>query len=160
MVAMPRGTGSYAIHIIMERATAKSNDCYIEFETLDAAGAESARLQSARRLVGIRRARIHLSSQEELMTELFPKAQCVQWHGCQPVVQENRDAVLRGFKGFVTGEEMHATARIAENPSRVSLPLPHRSSCRLLTVFLPVLLTTFSISTNSRTSTRSAPTNL
>lgn len=120
MVSMPRGTGSYAIHIIMERATAKSNDCFVEFETFDAAAAEADRLQSGRRLVGHRRARIELSCQEALMDELFPRAKCVTWIGCEPDVRENKDEYLSGFQGFVTGEEMHATARIAQNPQRVS----------------------------------------
>lgn len=121
MVAMPRGFGSYAIHIIMERSTAKSYDCYIELETYEAAAAEVYRLGNARRLIGNRRPRIELSTQEELMSELLPRAKCVVWHGVIPEVKENTDPYLEGFQGFVTGEEMHATARIAQNPARVSL---------------------------------------
>lgn len=121
MVAMPRGTGSYAIHIIMERSTAKSNDCFVEFETYEAAAAEAFRLQSGRRLVGNRRARIELSSQPSLMEELFPRAKCVTWNDCTPRVHQAQDEFDSGFQGFVTGEEMHATAKIAMNPQRVSL---------------------------------------
>lgn len=120
MSAMPRGSGSYAIHIMMERATAKSNDCYVEFETPDDAYHEACRLQSAKRLLGNRRARITMSSQEELMSEMFPRAKCVQWIGCEPQIIPNTDEYSDGYQGFVTSEEMHHTARIATVPSRVS----------------------------------------
>ena len=105
---------------MMERATAKSNDCYVEFETYEDAHHEACRLQSAKRLLGNRRARISTSSQEELMSEMFPRAKCVQWFGCEPQIVPNTDQYSDGYQGFVTSEEMHHTSRIATVPTRVS----------------------------------------
>lgn len=155
MVAMPRGTGSYAIHIIMERATAKSNDCYVEFESQVDAENEAYRLQTTKRLIGNRRARIAMSSQEELMSEILPRAKCVRWQSCKPEVIQNTDEYLDGFQGFVTSEEMHHTSRIAMTPTRVSsqphLSYDQRSPANLLTLK--------SCSINSLIGTRSAHTN-
>lgn len=125
MVKMPPETGTYAIHIIMERSTAKSYDCFVEFETLDAAVAEYNRLNNARRcVIGCRKATVELSDQSALMGELFPKAKCVQWIGINPNIVPPHEEYSTGFQGFVSGEEMHVTARIAQNPSRVSFVTP------------------------------------
>ena len=66
---------------------------------------------------------VDLSSQEELMTELFPHAKSVVWNGATPVVLQNKDQFSDGFTGFIFPEDLHSMARHAESPKKV---LPHR----------------------------------
>ncbi len=65
------------IHVIMDRSTGKTMDCYVEFySTPDArACANSLGLRPhGQNRIGDRVIDIHLSSQEDLLKELFPKA--------------------------------------------------------------------------------------
>ena len=118
---MPRNSGTYAIHIIMERSTAKSNECYVELLTSDGAQGVVARMEnSGRRAIQTRRVKAELSSQETLMRELFPRTKCVRWEGCNPVILPNPDPYTSGFGGFVASEEMVMMAKYAQNPQRVS----------------------------------------
>lgn len=109
----------------MDRPTAKSMDCYVEYIREDHAHLAVARFNDQARIgkrprLGDRQVRIELSSQEQLMKELFPKAKCVHWNGQEPVISAPTDMHSSGFKGFITSEEMVMTIRWAENPGRVS----------------------------------------
>ena len=124
----PAGTPYLAIHIIMERSTAKSMDCYVEFESAHEAQYAVGRFENQLKnghhpRIGDRKVRMELCSQEELMRELFPKAKCVQWHGQIPTVHPPIDKLSVGFQGFITGEELVMTAKFAEFPQRVRRPL-------------------------------------
>lgn len=111
----------------MERGTAKSMDCFAEYESIRDAELAVDRfrtqVESGRRpRLGDRAVRVELSSQEELMRQLFPHAKQITWQGCNPVFPENTSTPSwsSGFKGFVHKEEMHLMVRYAEHPARVS----------------------------------------
>lgn len=112
------------VHIIMDRSTGKTMDCFVEFfSTPDArACINSILLRSiSQNRIGDRVVEVMLSSQEELMTELFPKAKNVRWQGAKPVIKETTELFNSGFKTFVSLEELGCLVRHAEQPHRVSL---------------------------------------
>ncbi|KAK2736339.1 hypothetical protein FQN57_000789 [Myotisia sp. PD_48] len=118
---LPAERGS-SVHIIMERSTAKTMDCYVEFVTL--ADAQTA-LQWINRNVPVRSPRlgdrhvvVELSSQATLLANIFPRAKCVAWVGGRPEIQPNPDSFSSGFQGFVTTEEMFCMVHHAEAPKR------------------------------------------
>ena len=111
------------IHIIMDRSTGKTMDCFVEFfSTPDArACINSILLRSvSQNRIGDRVVEVMLSGQEELMTELFPKAKNVKWQGAKPVIKEATELFNSGFKAFVSLEELGCLVRHAEQPHRVS----------------------------------------
>jgi len=125
LVRYPAHTSYFGIHIIMDRPTAKSMDCYVEYEREEHAQLAASRFNDQTRIgkrarLGDRQVRVELSSQEQLMKELFPKAKCVVWKGQEPLITFPNDEHSSGFKGFITSEEMVMTIRWAENPGRVS----------------------------------------
>ena len=106
----------------MDRLTGKTMDCYVEFFSVgDAQAAVNAktRLGSIHKL-GDRVAVVEMSSQDELMKELFPKAKQVDWQNGVPVVIETDEPFNSGFKNFVSGEELVMLVKHAEFPQRVS----------------------------------------
>ena len=108
----------------MDRSTGKTMDCFVEFfSTPDArACINSILLRSiSQNRIGDRVVEVMLSSQEELMTELFPKAKNVKWQGAKPVIKEATELFNSGFKTFVSLEELGCLVRHAEQPHRVSL---------------------------------------
>ncbi|KAE8349928.1 hypothetical protein BDV28DRAFT_160061 [Aspergillus coremiiformis] len=112
-----------SVHIIMERSTAKTMDCFVETETQEAARATVKRINSiyetgrAPRL-GLRRVDVELSSQDALLKELFPKAKCISWERGIPRKVRNVDRFSTGFSGFITSEEIVGAIRHAEIPHR------------------------------------------
>ncbi|KAI5239007.1 hypothetical protein E4T43_07056 [Aureobasidium subglaciale] len=119
----PRGTAYFGIHIIMERSTGKTMDCYVEIETPELAeatvNAYRQRLENKRPpRIGERYIDISLSSQEALMTELFPRAKCVEWDGHNPVIHTTNELYNSGFQGFLTAEELVMVTKHAETPQR------------------------------------------
>lgn len=114
------------VHIIMERSTAKTMDCYAEFDTPEDASEAVTRINRiyetgrAPRL-GNRHVDVEVSSQDELLKDLFPRAKCIVWQDGIPVVMPNIDPYSSGFAGFFTSEEMVGAIRHAEIPHRVSL---------------------------------------
>ena len=121
---------------MMERSTGKTMDCYIEFFSVpDAMAWLSVILSRPQHFnkIGDRLLEVELSSQEDLMKELFPKARCVTWrpaNGKGPEVLETSEAFDSGFKGFVSQEELGGLVRHAEQPHRVSTyyALPFKKS--------------------------------
>ena len=136
LVQFPPRTPFYAIHIIMERATAKSMDAYVEFETAEDAVIAAQRFQreprglikegvARRPRIGDRTVKVELSSQAKLMRELFPRAKCVNWEGQQPVLFSPTVNWASGFTGFITPEELHNTVRYATHPNRSRFACKH-----------------------------------
>lgn len=117
----------YPVHIIMERSTAKTMDCFVELLTHQAAEAaihrhESLMQSSKPPKMGTRHVVMELSNQGELMREMFPRAKSVRWNAVTglPCLYENRDPYSEGFRGFFTTEELAGMLRHAEFPQRVS----------------------------------------
>jgi hypothetical protein len=111
----------------MERSTAKTMDCFIEFLSVHDARAmikKFDRMQEDGRpaKIGLRAVEYELSTQRELQKSLFPRAKCVDWTGGSPKILPCTDPWSTGFQGFVTREEMHQLVRHAEVPARVSPP--------------------------------------
>ena len=112
-----------AIHIIMDRPTGKTMDCYVEFfSTPDARAASNSLNLRPRNMVRIndRVVDVATSSQAELLKELFPKAKNVSWEGGMPTIQATKEVYDTGFKTFMSAEEMGLLVRHAEQPHRVS----------------------------------------
>ncbi|KAL8837859.1 MAG: hypothetical protein Q9170_002377 [Blastenia crenularia] len=108
------------IHIIMDRTTGKTMDCYVEFFSYGDAQAafnkcllRGSQLRLADRVVDV-----SMSSQDALLYELFPKAKNVEWVNGRPVIQESNDPYNSGFKSFVTSEELLQLVSHAEKPHR------------------------------------------
>ena len=110
----------------MERSTAKTMDCYAELETVQDARDTVVRINKifetgrAPRL-GNRVVDVELSSQDELLKDLFPRAKCLIWKNGIPIALENSDFYSTGFAGFLTSEEIYGAIRHAEIPHRVSI---------------------------------------
>ncbi|KAL4781585.1 hypothetical protein BJX76DRAFT_350071 [Aspergillus varians] len=112
------------IHIIMERSTAKTMDCYAEFKSYKDARDTVIRINRicetgrAPRL-GNRHVNVELTNQDELLKDLFPRTKCVIWTAGMPHLQENIDPKYHsGFAGFFTSEEIILAIRHAEIPHR------------------------------------------
>ncbi|KAJ5825254.1 hypothetical protein N7474_002392 [Penicillium riverlandense] len=113
------------VHIIMERSTGKTMDCFVEFDTVAAASETVTRINRVHEMgrsprMGNRHVEVAMSSQDELLKALFPRAKCMKWVDGQPVLQENKDWWSNGFQGFFTDEEMFCVLRHAEVPQRSS----------------------------------------
>jgi hypothetical protein len=137
LCSMPPRSGSYAIHIGFDRYTAKSGDVYVEFPTAAMAETFLWRLRNHRndshhdfaassseynarpitRKIGDRIATFEISSQADLMKELFPKAKSVEWIGQVPQIMQVNDSI-GAFKSFITSEEMVSTTKFAAEPKK------------------------------------------
>ncbi|KAL8670198.1 MAG: hypothetical protein Q9168_005254 [Polycauliona sp. 1 TL-2023] len=109
-----------AIHIIMDRPTGKTMDCYIEFFSQgDAQAALNKCLARGSQLrLGERVVDVHMSSQDELLKELFPRAKNCTWEHGRPKITESTEPYNTGFKAFVTNEELLQTVTWADKPHR------------------------------------------
>ncbi|KAK3112991.1 hypothetical protein LTR53_010156 [Teratosphaeriaceae sp. CCFEE 6253] len=128
IVAMPQGAPYFAVHVIMERHTGKTMDAFIEFSR----GSEAQyvvtqfnkRMSNGRHpRLGDRHVEVEISSQEDLMSELFPRAQNVHWEGCTPRILANNEMYYQGvpaagFTGFLQSEEIVMVIKHAETPHR------------------------------------------
>ncbi len=117
------------IHIIMERTTGMTTDCFVEFcnqhegmmairrfEDNRIAGGRGTRLDS-------RHVYMELSSMDELMHALFPKAKNIQWNQGMPTVKlANPDDDTSGPTSFINSEELVMMSKHIESPKRVSIP--------------------------------------
>ena len=111
------------IHIVMERSTAKTMDCFVELTFPSdayplAVRHENAMMSGRHPKMGTRHVILEISSQDELLGNLFPRAKNTTWIEGVPIVQKNRDPYSSGFKGFFTSEEMIGMIRHAEVPQR------------------------------------------
>ncbi|KAK3905536.1 hypothetical protein C8A05DRAFT_12655 [Staphylotrichum tortipilum] len=112
------------VHIIMERVSSKTQDCYVEFgSTQDAVRAVERHRDNVHRgrpaRLGDRPVEVLLSSQAALMQDLFPLASGIWWDNGKPVIQTPIDGQpWKTFKGFVTEEEMTMLVKHVELPQR------------------------------------------
>ncbi|CAD6506443.1 BgTH12-07369 [Blumeria graminis f. sp. triticale] len=113
------------VHIVMERVTSKTLDCYVEFinfeEALNAVHRfDQSRVCGRSCKIGQRRVEVELSSQESLMADLFPKAKNVKWSGSIPTIQprDTNDNFNSGFQGFISKEELIMLIKHVEVPLR------------------------------------------
>lgn len=132
VIPQPAGTPYYAVHIIVERETGKTMNCFIEFNT--AREASHVERHILRRSgggrgrapkIGDRPVIIEPSSIEELMAELFPRAKNVRWNGITPIVDTARPEYYpgqpsAGFQGFLHPEELAMMAKFADDSQKVS----------------------------------------
>lgn len=115
------------VHIIMERVTSKTLDCYVEFINFNEAVGAVNRFEINRSggrggRLGQRHVEVELSSQDQLMKDMFPKAKNVNWVGGRPEVvpRDPNDIYNSGFQGFVSKEELVMLVKHVEAPQRVS----------------------------------------
>ncbi|KAF8864625.1 hypothetical protein BDZ45DRAFT_581744 [Acephala macrosclerotiorum] len=115
------------VHIVMERVTSKTLDCFVEFINFGEAVAAVQRFESNRTggrggRLGQRHVEMELSSQSALMAELFPKAKNVEWRneGQLPIIHETdpSDKYNSGFGGFLSKEELVMLTKHVECPQR------------------------------------------
>ena len=111
------------IHIVMERSTSKTMDCFVELQHPEdayhlAARHENAMMSGRHPKMGTRHVGLEISSQDELLTNLFPRAKNTKWLEGIPIVFKNYDAFSSGFNGFFTSEEIIGMIRHAEVPQR------------------------------------------
>ena len=114
-----------AIHITMDRGSAKTLDCFVEVLSFTDAMAmirkhNNNRFDGRTARLGLRHVDVELSSQEELMKELFPRAKNVAWKGGYPEIYASTEPYNSGFKSFVSAEELVMLVKHAEVPQRVS----------------------------------------
>jgi hypothetical protein len=132
------------VHIIMERLNSKTNDIFIELINMREASKTVERfidLAQRRRFprLGNRIVEVVMSSQSELMREMFPTARGLVWNGTTPVIEDMAPKESwKIFKGFINDEEFAMLRRYAESPHRVSRP---PLSCVLPVVLSPPLPT-------------------
>lgn len=114
------------VHIIMERSTGKTMDCYVEFQTpVDASEAVFRANQTTDNergpRMGNRQVDVSLSNQGELLKALFPRAKCIVWEDGAPYARAIRpdEWWSTGFDGFMTDEELFCVLRHAKETQRV-----------------------------------------
>ncbi|CEI61162.1 hypothetical protein FVEN_g6100 [Fusarium venenatum] len=116
--------GEEPIHIIMDRATSKTMDAFVEFMTMEdamrCAEKHHQYTQTGRiSRLGERPVEVELSSQAALMQELFPLARGVFWDGANPqILPTNNKEPWANFKGFIFPEEMVMLVKHVEVPHR------------------------------------------
>ena len=112
-----------SIHIIMDRMTGKTQDCYVEFFSNADVRAWFSSIHGrnpAANRVEDRALDARLSSQDELLKQMFPRAKNVEFLESQPTILPPDGPYNSGFKSFVSLEELAFLVRHAEQPHRVS----------------------------------------
>ncbi|KAF2773700.1 hypothetical protein EJ03DRAFT_104920 [Teratosphaeria nubilosa] len=128
IVPQPLGSPYFAVHVIMERSTGKTNDAFIELasevEAVRVVGQSEKRTLNGRpQKMGDRTVEVVMSCQEDLMHEMFGKAKKIAWAGNTPVVSNEVECYYpgvpsEGFNGFVGTEELHEMLQRCEHPQR------------------------------------------
>jgi hypothetical protein len=124
---MPVGSSYYAVHIIMERESGKTMDCFVELSTPKEAAWVVGTLQKRTKSgqppkMDNRVVQPTVSSQEDLMHALFPRARHVAWNGNHPIIdftsrQYFHGITAAGFQGFLHSEEFTGMLKVAEQDS-------------------------------------------
>ncbi|OTB07351.1 hypothetical protein M426DRAFT_8728 [Hypoxylon sp. CI-4A] len=121
------------VHIIMDRTTSKTMDCYVEFLTtqdaMNAVNKHQNAVEAGRHpRIGQRLVDVTLSSQDRLMEQLFPCAKGVDF-SVEPygITTDSRFA-WENFRGFITEEEMTMLYKHGQTPahSPFSMNCPER----------------------------------
>ena len=71
--------------------------------------------------LGDRTIYIEPSTQDALLSALFPKAKNVSWANGEPVVRKSSEVYNSGFRSFVTKEELVLLVKYAEAPQKVCI---------------------------------------
>ena len=82
--------------------------------------------------LGDRTIYIELSTQDALLSALFPKAKNVTWANGEPAVHESNEVYNSGFRSFVTKEELVLLVKYAEAPQKVYISVHERRCVTLL----------------------------
>ncbi|KAH9819760.1 Actin-related protein 2/3 complex subunit 4, partial [Teratosphaeria destructans] len=128
IVPQPLGSPYFAVHVIMERSTGKTNDAFIELtsevEAVRVVSQSEKRMLNGRpQKMGDRTVEVVMSCQEDLMHEMFGKAKKIVWAGNMPVVSNEVECYYpgvpsEGFNGFIGTEELHEMLQRCEHPQR------------------------------------------
>jgi len=134
VISQPPGSPFFATHIVMERHTGKTMDAFVEFdrpaEATWVVNQFQKRIEAGRHpKIGDRLVEVEISSQTELMSELFPRVKNVTWEGNSPNVLHKHEmyyegVTATGFAGFLQHEEIVMVVKHAETPHRVSVIEP------------------------------------
>ncbi|KAI0112893.1 hypothetical protein F4814DRAFT_449343 [Daldinia grandis] len=113
------------VHIIMDRVTSKTNDCYVELlsfqDAVNAVDKHRAAIKQERHpKLGGRNVEMTVASQAKLMKELFPTAHGIDWHEAPYAFTSGSEYDFQNFKGFVCAEEMGMLYKHAEANSHAS----------------------------------------
>ncbi|KAL7947858.1 hypothetical protein V8C42DRAFT_315906 [Trichoderma barbatum] len=112
------------VHIIMDKVTSKTMDAYVEFVSLEdamrAVERHRSNVVSGRfSRLGDRPIEVEVTSQANLMKDLFPIARGVFWNGVTPEIMPfNPSQPWDNFKGFISEEEMIMLVKHVEVPHR------------------------------------------
>ncbi|KAL6691861.1 hypothetical protein J3F84DRAFT_397369 [Trichoderma pleuroticola] len=112
------------VHIIMDKVTSKTMDAYVEFVSLEdamrAVERHRANVVAGRfSRLGDRPIEVEVTSQANLMRDLFPVARGVFWNGVTPeILPFNPNQPWDNFKGFISEEEMVMLVKHVEVPHR------------------------------------------
>ncbi|UKZ74233.1 hypothetical protein TrVFT333_001894 [Trichoderma virens FT-333] len=112
------------VHIIMDKVTSKTMDAYVEFVSLEdamrAVDRHRANVAAGRySRLGDRPIEVEVTSQANLMRDLFPIARGVFWNGVTPEIMPfNPSQPWENFKGFISEEEMIMLVKHVEVPHR------------------------------------------
>ncbi|KAL8821745.1 MAG: hypothetical protein Q9223_000269 [Gallowayella weberi] len=104
----------------MDRPTGKTMDCFVEFFSQGDAQAalKKCHVRGCQLRLGERVVSVHMSSQDELLKELFPRAKNCTWEHGRPRITESTEPYNTGFKTFVTNEELLQLVTWADKPHR------------------------------------------
>lgn len=110
--------GALRVHFHIDRASFKTYEAYIELDDPETGGSLVRDFASTGRMVEARVVTVTLSTEEKLMSILFPKAKCVDWNPSGPEIREPQMGETP-FHGFVSQEELFQIHRAAETPRKV-----------------------------------------
>lgn len=113
----------WPVHIILDRLTGKTMDCFVEFVSIQHAQnfVEARNRPGYLNKLGDRIATVSMSTQDVLLEQTFARARNVEWRSGIPFITESSDPYNSGFKGFLSSEELVRLIQHAESPHRVSL---------------------------------------
>jgi len=110
--------GTPLVHFHIDRASFKTYDAYVELDDPETGGSLARDFASTGKMVVARVITVTLSSQEKLLSILFPKAKCVHWSPGGPEIREPQPGETP-FHGFISQEELFQIHRAAETPRKV-----------------------------------------
>ncbi|KAF8476954.1 hypothetical protein BDZ91DRAFT_787566 [Kalaharituber pfeilii] len=125
-----------SVHIIMDRASGKTMDAFVEFTCPKDAYRCVTRKRG--KILGSRHVLLDVVNQEELMKEIFPRARGVTWEGVIPKVINTENGNTKA--DIVTKEELVLVVGHARTPhrspfSRKCLQRPYESILSIVAKF-------------------------
>jgi hypothetical protein len=115
----------WCIHFAVDKQTLRTNACFAEYTSVDAAE-EAVRKYLTHRERGTQ-LRIHnrfinveLSSVEQMMKAIYPRADQIEWHGLNPILYvRNSEYIGNSLNAlFFTKEELYLFVKHAELPNK------------------------------------------